>query len=59
MTSSGRLEIDGNRYPKALAYFENHVRHPAPAKALAVEKPFAEGMGLDRSFTTGLEAAAV
>lgn len=52
------FEIDKNRYPKLRVYFERQVRQPALAKALAAEKPFAEGMGLDRSFAVDLVAAA-
>lgn len=52
------FEIDANRYPQLAAYFRKCVRHPAFADALAAEKPFADGMGLDRRFAAGGAAAA-
>jgi glutathione S-transferase len=50
--------IDTNRFPVLAAYFAKQIRRPSFAKALAAEQPFASGMGLDRGFATGLEAAA-
>jgi glutathione S-transferase len=38
------------RYPKLAAAFRRTIAEPAFAKALAAETPFAEQMGLDRSF---------
>ena len=40
----------GTRFPKLEAYFRRHVGSPVLGAALTEEKPFAEQMGLDRSF---------
>lgn len=52
------FEVDGNRYPKLKAYFARLIRRPSFAKALAAEKSFAEGMGLDRGFVGDLSKVA-
>jgi glutathione S-transferase len=39
-----------SRYPKLNAYFQRHIESPALSAMLAEEKPFADQMGLDRSF---------
>jgi glutathione S-transferase len=52
------FEIDADPYPKLAEYFRKQIRHPAFANALAAEKTFAEGMGLDRGFAAELVAAA-
>jgi len=52
------FEVDASRFPKLSAYFKKQIARPVFAKALAAEQPFANGMGLDRGFTTGLVAAA-
>jgi glutathione S-transferase len=38
------------RFPKLRAYCRRHLEEPVFAAALAAEKPFADQMGLDRSF---------
>jgi glutathione S-transferase len=38
------------RFPKLKAYFRRHLEGHVLAAALAAEKPFADQMGLDRSF---------
>jgi glutathione S-transferase len=38
------------RFPRLQAYFRRHLEGPVLAAALAAEKPFADQMGLDRSF---------
>jgi len=52
------FEVDASRFPKLSAYFKKQIARPVFAKALAAEQPFANGMGLDRGFATGLVAAA-
>ena len=42
--------IDRGRYPKLAGFAAAIVRQPSFQRALAAEKPYAEGMGLDRSF---------
>lgn len=42
--------VDRDRYPRLAAYVRGIVAHEAFQQALAAEKPFAEQMGLDRSF---------
>lgn len=38
------------RFPKLNAYFRRHIEEPMFSSALAEERPFADQMGLDRSF---------
>lgn len=38
------------RFPKLNAYFRRHLESPVLSAALVEEKPFADQMGLDRSF---------
>lgn len=42
--------LDSARYPKLAKYFREITANDAFQRALAAEKPFAEQMGLDRSF---------
>lgn len=42
--------IDAARQPKLKAYFEHHIASPLLAGVLAEEAPYADRMGLDRSF---------
>lgn len=42
--------IDASRHPKLSAYFKKHLASPVLQSALKDETPFAEKMGLDRSF---------
>lgn len=42
--------VDADRYPRLAGYFRRHLDTPLLAAAIADEKPFVEGAGLDRSF---------
>jgi glutathione S-transferase len=42
--------IDAKRYPKLAAWFELHAKSEVLKPCLAAEKPYAEQMGLDRSW---------
>ena len=42
--------IDAARFPSLAAYFQHQLRSPAMVETLADEKPFVDGMGLDRAF---------
>jgi glutathione S-transferase len=44
------LRLDGARYPKLTAHFQRMLKRESFRSALAAEQPFAEKMGLDRSF---------
>lgn len=44
--------IDARRYPMLAAYFAAHLKSPALVSALEEERPFVDGMGLDRGFLT-------
>jgi glutathione S-transferase len=45
------FRIDGTSYPNLARYARSVLAQPAVRRALENEKPFAEKMGLDRSFT--------
>jgi hypothetical protein len=47
--------IDGERYPDLARYTRSALAQPAFRRALDGEKPFAEQMGLDRSFDRARE----
>lgn len=44
------FRIDAGRHPRLLKYFDRHVASDPFATALRNERPFAEQLGLDRSF---------
>jgi glutathione S-transferase len=42
--------IDASRFPRLHAYFARHIASSLVAQALKEETPYAEQMGLDRSW---------